>query len=125
MAFAEEAKYLIWENIKNIDDNEKDIIETDDIIAFWNILTKLNPKGSSLVSLKRIQNFTRIDKDKYLSLDNLKSIMEIFSEMGLLRVDAELSEDSFYLSIQNSTQRAKISDTNMAKNLIKKGVLVI
>lgn len=125
LAFAEEAKYMIWENIKNIADNEKDIIETDDIIAFWNILTKLNPKGSSLISLKRIQNFTRIDKDKYLSLDNLKSIMEIFSEMGLLRVDAELSEDSFYLSIQNSTQRAKISDTNMAKNLIKKGVLVI
>lgn len=125
LAFAEEARYLTWENLKDSTDIEKDIIETEDIIAFWNILTKLNPKGSSLISLKRIQNFNRIAKDKYLGLDNLKYIMEIFEEMGLLRIDAELSEDSFYLSIQNSTQRAKISDTKIAKNLIKKGVLMI
>lgn len=125
LAFAEEANYLIWENLKEINDCEKNFIETEDIVAFWNILTKLNPEGSALISLKRIQNFTRVKKDKYLSLNKLKSIMEIFIEMGLLRVVAELSEYSFYLSIQKTAQRAKISDTNIAKDLIKKGVLVI
>ena len=98
-------------------------IVAEDIYNFWNFLSAMLVNKAAIISLQRLQNIILANKGAVLILERLKNILEIFIEAELIQVITKIDKYTYYLDIQKSAERAKLSETNMAKKLIEAGVL--
>lgn len=100
-------------------------INAQDLVLFWQIISTLLSEKEGEISLKRVQNIARTVVNKYISLDLLDQILDIFVESFLLEKISKLNKYTYKLVIKNSRNRATLSDTETAKKLIEEGILEI
>lgn len=126
IAYPGEDKYLIADYIDPEElaaEEAAEYIDAEDLITFWELILDLTAGNEAIISLKRLQHIFTANTTKLLDIEKLRSILSIYVEAGLITILSKLDKYTYYLAMSKPESRAKLSNTDTAKELIKTGVL--